>query len=75
MTGDPFDDEHEPGAERTSDLSTVSRLMRWRSDVEQQAATQQRGGPFTVSKEAEVTNADQALGQDVDEEPSQELVG
>jgi len=35
---------------------------------------QQRCGSLTVGEEAEVADANQPLGQNVDEEPSQELV-
>src|SRR6267154_554135 len=42
--------------------------------AEQRAATQQRCGSSAVGEETEVPDADQALGQDVDEEASQELV-
>ena len=75
MTGDPFDDEHGLGAERALDLSCWSRLWWWRSDLQHEAATQQRGGPFTVGEEAEVADADQAFRQNMDEEAPQELVG
>ncbi len=43
--------------------------------AEQEAATQQRSGALAVGEEAEVTDADQTLRQNMDEEPSQELVG
>ena len=57
------------------DLSCGRGRWWWRSDVEQEAATQQRSGPFTVGQEAEATDANEAFGQDVDEETSQELIG
>ena len=75
MTGEAFDDEHGLRADRALDLSCRRRLGWWRSDLQQEAATQQRCGPFTVGEEAEVADANQPLGQDVDEEASQELVG
>ena len=74
-TVEAFDHKHELRADRALDLSCRSRLWWWRSDLQQEAATQQRCGPFTVGEEAEVPDADQALGQNVDEEASQELVG
>ena len=43
--------------------------------MEQQAAAQQRSGSLAVGEEAEVADTDQAFGQNVDEEPSEELVG
>ena len=74
-TGEAFDHEHGLGAERAPDLSCGRRLW-WRgSGVEQGAATQQRRGSFPVGEEEEVTDANQALGQDVDEEAPQELIG
>jgi hypothetical protein len=36
---------------------------------------QQRCGSFTVGEETEVADANEALGQNVDEKASQELVG
>jgi hypothetical protein len=75
MTGEAFDDEHGLGAERALDLSCGSRLWWWRSCLQQEAATQQRCGPFTVGEEAEVADANQAFGQNVDEKSSQELIG
>ena len=75
MTGEPFDDEHGLRADRASDLCTCSRRRWWRSRLEQEAAAQQRCGSLPVGEEAEVPDADQALGQNVDEEASQELVG
>jgi len=44
MTGNPFDDEHGLRADRALDLSSGSRLWWWRSDLQQEAAMQQRCG-------------------------------
>ena len=74
MAWDSFDNEHGLGAERALDLSCGSRLWWRRSDVEQQAATQQRSGSLAVGEEAEVPDANQTLRRNVDEESSQELV-
>jgi len=75
MTGETFDNGHRLRADGALDLSCGGSLW-WRcSDLQQEAATQQRCGPFTVGEEAEVADANQPLGQDVDEEASQELVG
>jgi hypothetical protein len=38
------------------------------SDLQQEAATQQRCGSLPVGEEAEVPDADEPLGQDVDAE-------
>ncbi len=62
VTGDAFDHKHELRAERTLDLSCGCGL-RWWSGVEQRAATQQRSGPVAVGEQAEVTDANEALGQ------------
>ena len=61
VAGDPFDDKHGLSAERALDLSCGDGLLRRCSSVEQEAATQQRGGPFTVGEETEVTDADQTF--------------
>jgi hypothetical protein len=74
VAGVAFDHEHGFRAERALDLSCGRGLLRRCSSVEQEAATQQRTGPFTVAEEAEVTDAGQAFWKDVDEEAPQELV-
>ncbi len=66
---------HELRAARAPDLSRGRGLWWWSGGVEQHAATQPRSGPLAVGEEAEVTDADQAFGQNVDEEAPQELVG
>jgi len=43
--------------------------------AEQLAATCQGGLPSSVGEEAEVTDADQAFGQNVKQESAQELIG
>jgi hypothetical protein len=56
-------------------LAGRCRRLRWRGDVEERTATLQAGSPPAVGEEAEVADADQPLGQNVDEEASQELIG
>ena len=76
MARNPFDDEHRLRAEWAADLLSDRDRRLWQyCDVEQEAATQQRRGALTVGEEAEVPDADETLGQNMDEEPSQELVG
>jgi hypothetical protein len=75
MTCDAFDDEHGLRAERAPGLSTWSRLLWRSSDAEQEAATQQGCGSSAVSEKSKVPDADEPLGQNVDEESPQELIG
>ena len=70
----PFDNEHGLGALRAPRLNAWCRLLRGRRRAEEEAATQERRGSFAVGEETEVADADQASGQNVNQEASQELI-
>jgi len=72
--GEPFDDQHDARAGWTAQAG----WFRWIGAggcVEQSAAAFERGTSSTVGEESEVSDANQPLGQDVDEEAAQELMG
>lgn len=58
-------------------LAIVSRLNGWRrlGDIQGAANACQLGYAANVCQKAEVTNATEALRQDVEEEPADELIG
>jgi hypothetical protein len=72
--GDPFDDQHGAGAGGAMQAVRFGRITASRY-AEQLAATCQGGLPSSVGEEAEVTDADQAFGQNVKQESAQELIG
>ena len=72
--GDPFNDQHSSGANRTA--HQVSRLRvisagRW---AQQLAAACEGGLPSSVGEQSEVANADQPFGHDVKKKSAQELI-
>jgi hypothetical protein len=72
--GEPFDDQHVAGAGWTAQAG----WLRWIGAggcVEQSAAAFKRSTSSTVGEESEVSDANQPLGQDVDEKAAQELMG
>src|SRR5271170_2229015 len=71
--GQPFDNLHHPGANRTAktgDLWPITTGHR----AEQFPATRQFCTPFAVGENAEVADANQATGQNVQQEAAQELM-
>lgn len=51
------------------------RLLWRRQGAEELAATEQRRSSSPIGEEAEMSDADQPLGQHMDEEASQEFIG
>src|ERR1700719_3996390 len=72
--GEPFDDQHDAGAGWTAQAGWLGRIDAG-GRAEQNAATFERNTSSTVGEESEVSDANHALGQNVDEETSQELMG
>ena len=75
-----FDDGHRSAALRTTPQRVRCRsgrsfrfLFRW-SGVESGEAPWQQGGAPSVGEEAEVADADEAPGEQVKEEATQELI-
>ena len=75
-----FDDGHRSAALRTAPQRVRCRsgrsfrfLFRW-SGVESGEAPWQQGGAPSVGEEAEVADADEALGEQMQEEAAQELI-
>ena len=73
-TGQAFDNDHGAGAGGTTQAG-----CQWRIDAgghaEQFAAARECGPASSVGEEAEVTDANQATGQDMEQEAAQELMG
>jgi hypothetical protein len=72
--GESFDNEHDAGAGWTAQAGRLGWIGACRC-AEQNAAAFERSTPPAVGEESEVANANQSLGQNVDEETSQELMG
>jgi len=72
-TRHPFDDQHSAGAGGTT------RLVGWFGAIgagncaDQLAAAREGGFPSPVCEQAEVADADQAFGQNVEKKAAQEL--
>jgi hypothetical protein len=71
--GHPFDDEHGTGANRTAQLGSDLRMSFAALCSKQSAAACEHAATPAVGEKAEVADADQALGQNVDQESAQEL--
>ena len=74
-----FDDGHRSAAlgtapQRVRCRSGRVRFAFWGSGVESGEAPRQQGGTPSVGEEAEVADADEALGEQVQEEAAQELI-
>jgi hypothetical protein len=67
-TGQPFDDEHGAGANRTAQLGSDSRMSCATFYAKQSTAACEPMAAPAVGKKAEVADADQALRQNVDQE-------
>ena len=72
--GQPFDDEHGTGADRTAQLCSRVRITCTGRCAEQDAAACKRISALAVGKESEVADANQPLGQNMDQESAQELL-
>ena len=73
-TGHPFDDEHGTGANRTAQLGGDLGISCTVVCTEQSTAACEHTATPAVGEKAEVADADQALGQNVDQESAQELI-
>ena len=76
LSGDAFNHDHGTGADGTRLLagSSGGPIGAW-FDAEQRAAALERSSAAAVGEEAEVADADQAFGQDMDQKSAQELIG
>ena len=74
-TRHPFDDQHRAGAGGTTQLVGWFGAIGVGNCAEQLAAACEGGIPSSVCEQAEVADADQAFGQNVEKKPAQELVG
>ena len=72
--GEPFDNKHDAGACWTAQAGKRGRISAGRYS-EQKAAAFERSTTSAVGKETEVPNANQAAGQNVQQEAAQELMG
>ena len=72
--GQPFDDPHDARTGRTAQAGWLGRINACRH-TQQSAASFERSTPSAVGEEAEVPDANQAAGQDVQQEAAQELMG
>ena len=73
--GHPFDGENGAGANRTAQLDSDLGMSCAALCTEQSTAAREHTASPAVGEKSEVANADQALGQDVDQEPAQKLIG
>jgi hypothetical protein len=71
----PFHHQHGSGAGRTTQLVGGLGAICAGNCAEQLAATFERSTASAVGEEAEVADADQAFGQQVQQEASQKLIG
>jgi hypothetical protein len=69
-----FDDQHSAGADGTTQLVDRFGAIGAGNCAEQLAAASAGGFPSSVCEQAEVADADQAFGQNVEKEAAQELV-
>ncbi len=70
----PFDDEHGTGANRTAQLGGDLGISCTVVCAKQGTAAYEHTATPAVGKKSEVADADQALGQNVDQEAAQELI-
>jgi len=73
-TGHPFDDEHGAAANRTAHLGSDLGISCKVVCTKQSTAAYEHTAAPAVCEKAEVADADQALGQNVDQEAAQELI-
>lgn len=72
--GQPFDDEHGAVTDGTAQLGSDLRITCAGCCTEQYAAACERIAAPAVGKKSEVADADQALGQNVNQESAQKLI-
>jgi uncharacterized iron-regulated protein len=72
--GEPFNNKHGAGAGRTPRTGWFGRIGAGRH-AEQRAAAFERSTPSAVGEESEMANANQAAGQNMQQEATQELMG
>jgi len=72
--GHPFDDEHGASADWTAQLSSDLGIACAGRCAEQNAATRESISAPPVGEESEVADANQSLGQNVDQESAQKLL-
>ena len=72
--GEPFDNEHDAGACWSAQAGRFVWIGACRC-AEQNAAAFERSTSSAVGEESEVTDADQAAGQNMKQEAAQELMG
>src|ERR1019366_6409102 len=76
LSRDAFNHDHGTGADGTRLLAGSSGgPIGGCFDAEQRAAALERSSASAVGEEAEVADADQAFGQDMDQKAAQELIG
>jgi len=73
--GQTFDDEHGASADRTEQLGSDLSIARTGRSTEQNAAARESISTPSVGEESEVADANQTLGQNVDQESAQEFIG
>ena len=72
--GDAFDDQHGGRAGGATQLSGCFGAVRAGSGAEQRATACEGVFPSSVGEEAEVADADQTFGQNVQKKSAQELI-
>ena len=73
-TGHPFDDEHGAAANRTVQLGSDLRMSSVALCTKQDTTPREHTATPAVGEKSEVADADQALGQNVDQESTQKLI-
>ena len=77
-SGESFDDHHRPttlGARpKIARTGGGDLLVGWRCRAEQLKAKWQGGGTFAIGQEAEVSDAHETFGEQVQQEAAQELI-
>ena len=72
--GDPFNDQHSPGANRTAHQVGRLGVISAGCWAQQLAAACEGGLPSSVGEQSEMANADEPFGQDVKKKSAQELI-
>ena len=74
-TGHPFDDEHGTAANGTAQLGRDLGISCTVVCAKQSTAAYEHTATPAICEKAEVADADQALGQNVDQKSAQKLIG
>lgn len=72
--GERFDNKHDAGASGTAEAWWLGWIDADRH-TDQSSTAFERNTPSAVGEESEVTDANQAAGQDMQQEAAQELMG